>query len=127
MKNSKEKELLCLQIIGSIIFIIAISVSIILTINNINKINNKKPFLSSKEEDNISLINRTVIAIIAILFTYISYSFYKINQYSKNKDISEKELISSILNLISTIILIYTTVESIKRKATNNDNTVPIV
>ena len=125
MNNKEEKELLYLQIIGSIIFIISISISIILTINNINKINNKKMFFSQKEEDIISLINRTVITIIAITFTYISYQFYKMN--NSNKNISKKELTSSILNLISTLILLYATIESIKSKSVNTDNTISII
>ena len=120
MNNKEEKELLYLQIIGSIIFIVSISISIILTINNINKINNKKPFFNQKEEDIISLINRTIITIIAITFTYISYQFYKMNNFNKN--ISKKELTSSILNLISTLILLYATIESIKSNSNNTDN-----
>lgn len=125
MNNNKEKELLYLQILGSIIFIISISISIILTINSINKISNKKVFFNQKEEDNISLTNRTTITIIAIIFTYISYRFYKTN--NSNKSISKKELISSILNLISTLILLYATIESIKSKSVNTDNTISII
>ena len=51
--NNEEKELLYLQIFGSIIFIITISVSIILTINNIENMNQKKPILNQKQENQI--------------------------------------------------------------------------
>lgn len=125
--NNKEKELLYLQILGSVIFIIAISISIILTINDINKVNNKKPLFNTSKEDNISLTNRITITVIAAIFTYISYQFYKMNKYSQNKDISQKELVSSILNLVSTLILLYATIEGIKRKSNNTDSTIPII
>lgn len=125
--NNEEKELLYLQIFGSIIFIITISVSIILTINNIENMNHKKPILNKKQENNISLTNRLIITTIAIIFTYISYEFYEKNKNSKNKDISKKELIASVFALISSLILLHTTIENIKRKSANTDINIPII
>lgn len=125
--NSEEKNLLYLQIIGSITFIITISVSIILTINNINKIEYKKAIFNQKDENDISLTNRLVITTVAVLFTYISYKFYEKNKSSKNQDISQKELIASVLALISALILLSTTIENIKRKSQNADINIPII
>ena len=79
-KNSEEKDLLYLQIFGSIIFIITIIVSIILTYNNIERTDKKKPLFNQKQENNISLTNRLIITTIATIFTYISYKFYEINK-----------------------------------------------
>ena len=125
--NSEEKELLTLQVFGSIVFIITISVSIILTLNNINNMNHKKPNFNQKQENNISLTNRLVITTVAIIFTYISYQFYRRNKYSRNKDISRKELTASIFALISAFILLNSTIENIRRKSNNTDINIPII
>ncbi len=125
-KNSEEKDLLYLQIFGSIIFIITIIVSIILTYNNIERTDKKKPLFNQKQENNISLTNRLIITTIATIFTYISYKFYEINK-EKNDKISKKELIASIFALISSLILLKTTIENIKRKSGDNDINIPII
>ncbi len=127
MNNNEEKELLYLQIFGSILFIITIIISIILTINNIKNINHKKPIFNQKEENNISLTNKSIITIIAITFTFISYKFYEKNKYGNNKNISQKELTASIFALISTLILLNTTIENIQRKNNNTDINTPII
>ena len=125
-KKSEEKDLLYLQIFGSIVFIITIIVSIILTYNNIERMDKKKPLFNQKQENNISLTNRLIITTIATIFTYISYKFYEINK-EKNDKISKKELIASIFALISSLILLKTTIENIKRKSGDNDINIPII
>ena len=126
-RNSEEKELLYLQIFGSIVFIITIIVSIILTYNNIERMDKKKPLFNQKQENSISLTNRLVITTIAIIFTYISYKFYEINKKANNDEISKKELTASIFALISSFILLKTTIENIKRKSGDNDINIPII
>ena len=125
--NTKEKELLTLQIFSSTIFIIDISVSIILTYNNVLTVSKKRPLLNQKHENSISIINRLVITIVAITFTYISYNFYQINKQKGNDNISRKELIASVLALISAFILLETTIENIKSKSGDNDINIPII
>ena len=117
-KKSEEKDLLYLQIFGSLIFI--------LTYNNIERTDKKKPLFNQKQENNISLTNRLIITTIATIFTYISYKFYEINK-EKNDKISKKELIASIFALISSLILLKTTIENIKRKSGDNDINIPII
>ena len=124
--TNEEKDLLYLQIFGSLIFIITITVSIILTYNNIERMNKKRPLFNQKQENNISLTNRLVITTIAIVFTYISYKFYEINK-EKNDEISKKELTASIFALISSLILLKTTIENIKRKTGDNDINISII
>ena len=113
MNNNKDTKLLYLQIKTTSVFIITLLISIILTYNNIQKINNKKTIL--KENENaIIIINRIIITLIAIIFTYISYEFYKENS---NKS-SKQDFIASLLTLVSTFILLKTTIEN----TTNNIN-----
>lgn len=87
----------------------------------------KKPIFNTKAENNVSLTNRLVITIVAIVFTYISYQFYEKNKYSKNQGISKKELTASIFALISALILLNTTIENIKSKSQNTDINIPII
>ena len=122
MSNNQEKDLLYLQIFSSSIFIITIYISIILTINNIQKIDNKKSIFDQKQENNIILKNRIVITIIASIFVYISYQFYKTNKLNKNT--SKKELYASLLNFISTLILLDT---ALKKDNKNTDVSIPII
>lgn len=124
MNNNKEKDLLNIQVIGSFIFIITILISIILTINNIKIINHQKPIFNLKNEKYITLINRFTILIIAISFTYINYISYQKNENKEDKNVLKKELIASVFNLISTVILLNTTIGSIKKNSIDPYNTI---
>lgn len=112
--NTKEKELLYVQSYASVIFIITIFVSLILTINNIKKQNNTKKLFDNETENQINFINRIIITILAITFTYINYNFYEISKQRNNVTIQKDEYIASLLTLIAGFILLYTTVQSIK-------------
>lgn len=125
--SNKEKELLYLQSYASIIFIITIFVSLILTINNIKKQNNTKRFLSTKTENQINYINRIIITILAITFTYINYSFYEISKQKNNVTIQKDEYIASILTLVAGFILLYTTTQSIKNNLNSPNIDSPLI
>lgn len=125
--SNKEKELLYLQSYASIVFIITIFVSLILTINNIKKQNNTKRFLSTKTENQINYINRIIITILAITFTYINYSFYEISKQKNNVTIQKDEYIASILTLVAGFILLYTTTQSIKNNVNSPNIDSPLI
>ena len=125
--RNKEKELLYLQSYASIAFIITIFVSLILTINNIKKQNNTKRFFSQKTENQINYINRIIITILAITFTYINYSFYEISKQKNNVTIQKDEYIASILTLVAGFILLYTTTQSIKNKLNSPNIDRPLI
>lgn len=125
--NYKETQLLTLQIYASFFFIIAVIISIILTYNNILKRTQNKSLFSNQSENTITLLNRIALTIIAIIFTYINYGFFKISQ-EKNKGTSQKEeFIASILTLIAAFILLYTTVESIINNTENTNSDTPLI
>ena len=125
--RNKEKELLYLQSYASIAFIITIFVSLILTINNIKKQNNTKRFFSQKTENQINYINRIIITILAITFTYINYSFYEISKQKNNVTIQKDEYIASILTLVAGFILLYTTTQSIKNNLNSPNIDSPLI
>lgn len=125
--RNKEKELLYLQSYASIVFIITIFVSLILTINNIKKQNNTKKFFNQKTENQINYINRIIITILAITFTYINYSFYEISKQKNNVTIQKDEYIASILTLVAGFILLYTTTQSIKNNVNSPNIDSPLI
>ena len=125
--NNKQNELLQLQIYASIFFIITIFVSIILTYNNLQKQRNQKPIFTNLTENQINFINRIVITILAIIFTYINYSFYQISKQKNNETIQKDEFIASIFTLIAGFILLSTTIQTVKNNIQNADTETPII
>lgn len=124
--KNKETQLLYIQMYGSILFIITIFVSTILTYNTIQKNKNSKTIFSKYEENEITMINRIVITILVIIFTYINYCFYQINKQKNKSNIPKQEFIASILTLISGFILLYTTYKSVENSINNINTNTPI-
>ncbi len=128
MKNTnKEVQLLYIQLYGSIIFIIAIFISIILTYNNILKQTQNRQLFKNKNENNITLTNRIILTILTIIFTYINYEFYIISKQKSKGTLQLEELIASIFTLIASFILLYTTTESIKNNTQTNNTDTPLI
>lgn len=125
--NYKETQLLTLQIYASFFFIIAVIISIILTYNNILKRTQNKSLFSNQNENTITLLNRIALTIIAIIFTYINYGFFKISKEKNKGTLQKEELIASILTLIAAFILLYTTVESIINNTENTNSDTPLI
>ena len=110
----KEVKLLYVQMYALIIFIITVFVSVILTYEAIYEKKYGKRFMSKWEENMVALINRMVVTFLIFLFAYISYEFYVINKYKKTGYIQKRELIASVLTIVSGLILVGTTLESIR-------------
>ncbi len=109
MKN-KEKEirLLNIQLITSLALIIAISISVLLTYNQKQDIENKKTLFNKTQTHNISYINRLIILITAIIFLYINYNLYKISK-KEGEDllVYYLQILASILTTIAALIVFY--------------------
>ena len=124
--NEKETQLLYIQMYASIILIITTITSTILTYNNIKKKEMNKSIFKNQLTNNITILNRIVITIFIIIFTYINYEFYEISKIKNKSNLQSKELFASILTLISGFILLYTTTESIKEETQNINPNTPI-
>lgn len=125
--DKKQLNLLYYQFYGSVIFIITIIISTILTYNNILKLKNEKTLLNTTSEKFITLINRIILTLITIVFTYINYGFYLLSKQKKEATVQEEELLASILTLIAGFLLLDTTLKNInKRNEPENTNT-PII
>lgn len=125
--NDKETQLLYTQMYASILFIITNIISIILTYNNIKKHENKKRLFTSDTEHEITIINRVIITILVIIFTYINYKFYEISKLKNNSNLQRKEFFASILALIAGFILLYTTIKSVNNDTNDINPNTPIL
>lgn len=125
--NKQEIQLLYLQICTSLLFIIAVIISIILTYNNVLKNKNQTPLFNDNKENQITLTNRVILTILTIIFTYINYKFYIISKQKNKGTYQKEELIASILTLIASFILLYTTTESIKNNSQTTNTDTPLI
>lgn len=105
--NNKNKEikLINLSIIAITIFIITLLISLLLNYNEKLKLENKKLIFDEKQSIYISLINRTIVLIIALYFIYNSYIRQKID--NKDDFNSNLELLGAFLAFISSFITFY--------------------
>lgn len=105
--NNKNKEikLINLSIIAITIFIITLLISLLLNYNEKLKLENKKLIFDEKQGIYISLINRTIVLIIALYFIYNSYIRQKID--NKDDFNSNLELLGAFLAFISSFITFY--------------------
>ena len=106
--TSNENDLINLNILSSIIFIIGSLVSLSITINQKQKINNKKNIYTNEEALNISFYNRILILIAVLISLYVGYNNYK---NEKDDDIAKYKssllLTTNILTVISAITILY--------------------
>ena len=106
--KNKEIDLLNYQIYTSLIVIITVFISIILTINEQQKLKNKKTIFNKKTTQNISYINRLTILITSIIFLYINYKLYEISK-KEGEDLTTYylQILASILTIIASSIALY--------------------
>lgn len=109
MQNrQKEIKLLNIQLLTSLTVIITIIISILLTYNQKQDIQNKKTLFTKKQTHNISYINRLTILITSSIFLYINYKLYKISK-KEGEDllVYHLQITASILSTIAALIVFY--------------------
>lgn len=108
MKNTNDTKLIDLNIISSIIFILASMVSLTLTFDEKNRVQNKKTNFSKKASLNISFYNRIVILIAVLISLYVGYNNYKDEQDNTIGKYKNTLLLSTnVLTLIGAITILY--------------------
>ncbi len=116
--TKKEIEVLDIQIVATILFIISLIISIILTYDEKSKLINNNGLFTNEQARNISLFNRILVVILAIAFVYGNYVTEKIAEKRHRKTKYLKlQLFSGELSLIGSIIVLY-----IVYKNQNNEN-----
>ena len=71
--TKKEIQLLDIQIIATILFIVSLFISIILTYDEKFKLIYNKGIFTDKEANQIALFNRILVVILALTFVYGNY------------------------------------------------------
>lgn len=108
MKNTTDTHLIDLNLISSIIFILASLVSLTLTFDEKNRVQNKKTAFSEKQALDISFYNRIVILIAIIISLYVGYNNYKNEKDNTIGKYKNTLLLSTnVLTVISAIIILY--------------------
>ena len=108
MKKEKIK-LLDINMFASLVFILTIIVSTILTYNEKLVLSGEKPIFNKDEVKSITMVNRSVLLIIAIIYIYTSYREYKTNQSSSDDNATKASFIQFLINDIQLITVIIIT------------------
>lgn len=109
MNNNQENTLLInLQIISSIVFILASLVSLGITFDERGNLVNGKRIFTNKQILNISFYNRIVILIAVLISLYVGYNNYKSEDDNTIGKYKNGLLLSTnILTLIGALIILY--------------------
>lgn len=108
MKNTTDTHLIDLNLISSIIFILASLVSLTLTFDEKNRVQNKKTNFTKQQALDISFYNRIVILIAVLISLYVGYKNYKNEQDNTIGKYKNTLLLSTnVLTIISAIIILY--------------------
>lgn len=106
--KKKEENLLDLQIITTLVYIGSLILSIYITYNDKVTIANGKGFLSKKQNQNISIFNRTLVVVLTLIYLYISYENREIIEKKKgDRNAASLQVFASEISLVSTIIVLY--------------------
>lgn len=108
MKNTTDTHLIDLNLISSIIFILASLVSLTLTFDEKNRVQNKKTNFTKQQALDISFYNRIVILIAVLISLYVGYKNYKNEQYNTIGKYKNTLLLSTnVLTIISATVILY--------------------
>ncbi len=109
--KDKEIEILNLQNIATLIYIVSLIISIYITNNDKERLLNNK--VISKNIGTLAIFNRTLVVILTIIFLYISIQNKKIaSSKRKNLNLFNLQISASSLSLISTLIVLYVVIKS---------------
>ena len=108
MKNTTDTHLIDLNLISSIIFILASLVSLTLTFDEKNRVQNKKTNFTKQQALDISFYNKIVILIAVLISLYVGYKNYKNEQDNTIGKYKNTLLLSTnVLTIISATIILY--------------------
>ncbi|MCI8778428.1 MAG: hypothetical protein HFI86_07175 [Bacilli bacterium] len=107
--TKKEIEVLDIQIIATIFFIISLIISIILTYDEKLKLINGQGIFKNKQAQQIALFNRILVVILALAFVYGNYITEKIAEARNKNNVKylKLQLFSGELSLIGALIVLY--------------------
>ena len=101
INNNYQIKLTNYQLLGIFLFIISLFISLLLTYNEKLKLEKKDIFFEEKTSLYISLFNRIIVLILAILFIYISYEREKVSEVDNDASL---ELLASYLSFFASFL-----------------------
>lgn len=114
-REYQESDLLSIQLFTLIFSLISVLISMLVTYNQKLSIENKEVLFESKKARKISLFNRILITIIAIVFLYVNYKQYVLDKESNNSNELKNDKLqisASILTISAAIITVYVVYKS---------------
>lgn len=104
----EESEILNIQLITTLLFIIALIVSIFLNLNEKYKLLYNEGIISDEEASNLLKTNRIFIVALFLTYLYLAYREREIDKI-KNKDLTADnlEIFVSFLGLLGGLIILY--------------------
>lgn len=106
--KQEEAEILDIQLITTLLFIIALVVSIFLNLNQKYKLLYNEGIISDEEASNLLKTNRILILALFITYLYLGYRDREVDRI-KNKDLTADnlEIFVSYLSVIGGLIILY--------------------
>lgn len=105
--NNNDTYTIDLNLISSIIFILASLVSLALTFDDRGDLFGGKTFFSKKQSLDISYYNRIVIIVAVLISLYVGYNNYKNEDEGVGKYKSGLLLSTNVLSVIGAVIILY--------------------
>lgn len=106
--KDREIELLDLQLVATYIFVGSLLISILLTYNDKIKKKENRQILTDKENQFLSIFNRSLVVILSLVFLYINFEGKKIGNLKNEKMTPYNlQIAASELSLISSLIVLY--------------------
>lgn len=111
-KNEIEIDLINKQIITTVIYIASLILSIFLLLSDKHNLKNEKPYFFSKNDRNLSIVNRIIVLTISITFLYLNYKHIELCDVNSSELVSENlQLEASCLSVIAAILVLYATIK----------------
>lgn len=111
--NTKEIDLLTIQLWATIFYVGSLFISISLTYDEREKLKNKSGIFSETQNQTMSIFNRWIVLFLTLSFLYVSYQNVKLNKQKNQKTWPfELQLFSSELSTIAAIIVLYVVIKT---------------
>lgn len=111
--NTKEIDLLTIQLWATIFYVGSLFISISLTYDEREKLKNKSGIFSETQNQTMSIFNRWIVLFLTLSFLYVSYQNVKLNKQKSQKTWPfELQLFSSELSTIAAIIVLYVVIKT---------------
>lgn len=112
-KNGNEIYLIEKQIYTTYIYLGTVILSIILLHNNKRVLKNQKPFFEKSIDNNLSILNRSIILVTAAIYLVLNYKHIARGDVSEGELASENlQIEASWLSLIAGVIVLYATIQN---------------